>query len=83
MDNEIFREWVMNPDTTPEQISRARSIVDFLDWSSCRDGRGGDYVNEGGYDLRRSVSVCGSHDYEVVEDTELAELVILFLKEEQ
>lgn len=83
MDNGVFQDWVMEADTTPEQISRARVIVDFLAWAADERGRSETHLNEYGYDFRRSVSICGSHEYEIVEDDELAELVIRFLKEDQ
>jgi hypothetical protein len=83
MDTEIFQDWMLKDSTTAEQVRQARTIVDFLDWAFHQEGKKSAYVNEGGYSFRRSVSVYGSHEDEIVEDDELAKLVIRFLEEER
>lgn len=73
----------MERDATPEQVSRACVIGNFLPWTTHETGQYDRAANEGGYNFRRSTSIYGNHEYEVVEDEELAELIIRFLKEDE
>jgi hypothetical protein len=83
MDTEIFQEWVLKDGTTAEQVRQARTIVDFLEWASCQEGRNDKAVREGGYSFTRDVSVYGSHEGQIVEEDDLARLVIRFLEEDR
>ena len=56
-------------------MDRAHDIRSFLEWASDQHGRKDAVVNEGGYFLTRSVSICGIHEYEPPGENELNELI--------
>lgn len=66
-----------------DHLHRARVILDFLSWSKEQHGRRGTYFRDGGYEFRRSISVCGHHEYEIVGEEDLAKLIIRFLEEDR